>query len=242
MVSFYVKNTGKKAGAEVVQLYVHDCESTVYRPYKELKGFEKVFLKPGDEKEVRMVLDRRAFAFYNSEIGDWTVESGAFEILIGASSQDIRLKAKVQVEASQANVPVKDVRKTAGVYYDISRADQGIDDAAFQTIYGSRIPLNRRAPGELYHINTPLGDLKNNLIGGRLYATVLSNVNKMFGSGENETFKIMAVKMVDDLPLRNLVMMSNGQFSMEMVNSLLSLMNGKILSGLWGLFKIALKQ
>jgi beta-glucosidase len=241
-VSLVVRNTGTKAGAEVVQLYVHDCESAVYRPPKELKGFEKVFLKPGESAEVNMVLDRRAFAFYNTQIGDWTVESGAFDILVGASSQDIRLMATVQVDASQPNVPIPDLHGPAGVYFDMARARQGIDDTAFQSVYGAPIPSNRRAPGEKYDINKPLGDIKNNLIGRRLYKQVLEHVNSMFGADEDETFKIMALNMVDDLPLRNLVTMSNGEFSMEMVQSLLLLMNGYFVSGFWSLLKVAVKE
>ena len=241
-VSLMVMNTGLKAGAEVVQLYVHDRESTVFRPYKELKGFEKIFLKPGERKKVNIVLDRRAFAFYNPEIDDWTVESGVFEILIGASCADIRLKMAVHVAASQPIGVVSDLRKTAGVYFEIARADQGIDDSAFQTVYGSRIPSNHRLPGELFDINTPLGDIKNNWAGKRLYAEVLSNVTKMLGGDENKTFKIMSVRLVDDLPLRNLAIMSNGKFSAEMADNYLLLINGKIFSGLWGLLKIALEE
>jgi beta-glucosidase len=96
-VSVRVKNIGKILGKEVVQLYVRDLKSSVMRPDKELKGFEKVELKPGEEKEVVFILDRRAFAYYNSEIRDWYVEEGEFEILVGRSSRDIILRDRVYV-------------------------------------------------------------------------------------------------------------------------------------------------
>lgn len=99
-VSVKVKNTGEMAGKEVVQLYVRDVESTVIRPEKELKGFEKVELKPGEEKTVVFELDRRAFAYYNTDIRDWHVETGEFEILIGKSSRDIVLKDKIYVKSA----------------------------------------------------------------------------------------------------------------------------------------------
>jgi len=100
-VSVKVKNTGNMTGKEVVQLYVRDVESSVIRPEKELKGFEKVELKPGEEKTVTFVLDKRSFAYYNTDIKDWYVESGDFEILIGRSSRDIVLKETVKIESTQ---------------------------------------------------------------------------------------------------------------------------------------------
>lgn len=96
-VTVTVKNTGKVKGKEIVQLYVNDEQSGVIRPIKELKGFEKVTLNPGEEKRVAFVLDKRSFAYYNTEISDWYVEYGKYNILVGASSRDIRLKTFVYV-------------------------------------------------------------------------------------------------------------------------------------------------
>lgn len=95
-----VKNAGTRAGKEIVQLYVKDCESVVNRPEKELKGFIKVALQPGEEKTVTFTLDRRAFAYYNTELKDWHVESGEFAILVGSSSAHIALQESIFVESS----------------------------------------------------------------------------------------------------------------------------------------------
>lgn len=95
-----IKNTGKVAGKEIVQLYVRDIKSSVIRPEKELKGFEKVELNPGEEKTVTFDLSKRAFAYYNTEIGDWHVESGEFEILVGRSSKQIELTETVKVNST----------------------------------------------------------------------------------------------------------------------------------------------
>ena len=100
-VSVKVKNTGDVFGKEIVQLYVRDVESSVIRPEKELKGFEKVGLEPGEEKEVTFELNKRSFAYYNTDINDWYVESGEFEILIGKSSRDIVLKEGINVNSTQ---------------------------------------------------------------------------------------------------------------------------------------------
>lgn len=99
-VSVKVKNTGSRTGKEIVQLYVGDDESTAIRPVKELKGFEKVELAPGEEKTVEFTLDKRSFAYYNTEIKDWYVETGSFTIMVGKSSRDIQLCASVQVEST----------------------------------------------------------------------------------------------------------------------------------------------
>ncbi len=97
-VSVSVKNTGDMEGKEVVQIYVAPPESPVGRPAKELKGFAKVSLKPGEEKTVTVELDRRAFAYWDEQLHDWKVYRGEYQILAAASAQDICLSCSVQVQ------------------------------------------------------------------------------------------------------------------------------------------------
>jgi beta-glucosidase len=99
-VSVDVTNTGKMAGKEIVQVYVHDQKSGLQRPPKELKGFAKVALQPGETKTVSIALDFRAFAFYNPLYGQWITEDGEFDILIGASSADIRFTKTVTLHST----------------------------------------------------------------------------------------------------------------------------------------------
>ena len=99
-VSVDVTNTGDRTGKEIVQLYVADRESTVIRPEKELRDFAKVELAPGETKTVSFTLGKRAFAYYNTTIHDWHVETGDFDILIGKSSRDIVLSESVKVEST----------------------------------------------------------------------------------------------------------------------------------------------
>ena len=101
-VTCTVKNTGKRAGKAVAQLYVGQVGGDVIRPVRELKGFEKVELQPGEAKEVRFTLDRRAFAYWNSDIRDWHVETADFTVEVGASSRDLPLRAVVNVESTVA--------------------------------------------------------------------------------------------------------------------------------------------
>ena len=101
-----VKNVGSRTGKTVVQLYVSDLVSTPIRPVRELKGFEKVELRPGETKQVSFQLDKRAFAYWNQQIHDWHVETGEFAIEVGQSSRDICLSEKVLVNSTVA-IPVK---------------------------------------------------------------------------------------------------------------------------------------
>ena len=114
MVKVKVKNAGDMAGKEIVQLYVRDIESSVIRPAKELKGFEKVMLQPGEEKTVTFTLDKRAFAYYNEEIKDWYVEDGEFEILVGGSSQHTPLRTTITVKSTQPIKKVYTINSTLG--------------------------------------------------------------------------------------------------------------------------------
>lgn len=100
-VSLDVTNTGDVAGKEIVQVYVHDHEARLRRPQKELKGFVKVALEPGETKTVSVTLDSRAFAYWDPRYQDWIAESGKFDILVGSSSADIRLTATVTLESTQ---------------------------------------------------------------------------------------------------------------------------------------------
>lgn len=121
IVTCRIKNTGDRPGREAVQLYVRDAQSSVGRPVRELKGFTKVELMPGEEREVSFELDKRSFAYYEPRIHDWYVESGTFIVEIGASSRDIRLQAQVQVNGTEElpmaytpNSTIGDLTRSAG--------------------------------------------------------------------------------------------------------------------------------
>ena len=225
-VSFKVKNTGERAGAEVAEVYVRDRESTIFRPEKELKGFQKVFLEAGEEKEVSVTLDKRAFAYYNVNIHDWHVESGAFDILVGASSRDIRLEAGVQVTSTvEAEIP--DYRAVAPDYY--TGNVQHIDDAAFAAVLRHEIPPSTRDKNRPLTFSNTIEDANEGKWGGRIYRLLI----KMLGEDT------MAGAVATQLPVKNLISMSFGLFSPQMAEGLLMILSedkfakgmGKILKG-----------
>jgi beta-glucosidase len=98
MVSFDVTNVGNRAGDEIAEVYVHQQISSEPRPPKELKGFVRVSLKPGETKTAHLVLDEAAFSFFSAKQNRWVVEPGEFDVLVGGSSRDIQLKKRIRIE------------------------------------------------------------------------------------------------------------------------------------------------
>ncbi len=96
-VAVTVRNTGSRPGAEVVQLYVHEDKCRVDRPNKELKGFARVMLAPGESQRITLTLDRRALSYFDPKQDDWVAEPGKFEVLVGAASDDIRMRGEFEL-------------------------------------------------------------------------------------------------------------------------------------------------
>ena len=216
-VSFKVKNTGDVAGAEIAQVYVADKESTIFRPSKELKGYKKVFLNAGEEKEVSVELSKRAFAFYNVNINDWCVESGDFDIMVCASSRDVKLTATVNVEAPACEIP--DYRATAPAYYnDVKNITR--DD--FAAVYGE-LPNPQIDTSKRIDKYSCLNDARHTKWGGRL-CRLISKVMSGMGSAENGDGKMLAA-MATQIPVRNFVQMSMGAFSEYQAEGLLMMLN-----------------
>ena len=213
-VTFTVKNTGDVAGAEVVQVYVRDTESTIYRPDKELKAFTKIFLEPGEAKTVTLELDKRAFAFYDAALGDWHVESGDFEILVGASSRDIRLSANVNV-ASDIDAPCPDYRETAPDYYG---ADvQNISAEQFAAVYGKDLP----DPDVHAYPNLTAANTFEDSAEGRNGRMICNFIGKLVNPDS------LAGSIAFQLPIKNFTSMSMGVFSAEAADQLLDILNDK---------------
>ncbi len=219
-VSFKIKNTGSVDGAEVAQIYVADKESTIFRPVKELKGFKKVFLKAGEEKEISVELSKRAFAFYNVELGDWMVETGEFDILVGASSRDIRLSAAMTV-TSTVDAVIPDYRETAPAYYTADL--DGMKGAQFEAVYGQALPDDKPDTSKKIDLYCCLNDARHTKWGGRICNLIEGIMSKM-GSAENGDGKMLAA-MATQIPIRNFIAMSMGVMSEPMAEGLLMILN-----------------
>jgi beta-glucosidase len=238
-VTFKVKNIGKMAGKEVVQLYVRDVASTAFRPAKELKAFAKVDLQPGEEAGVTFDLDRRAFAHYDPQIKDWRVEAGAFEILVGASSQDIRLKATVEVASLHPTVPVID-RTEPAVYHDLPKG-AAVSQKDFEALLGRFVPPNQETRKGQYTFNTPIGDMHESFIGRQFAGMMKKQMDKMLAGKEDTPMALLITTMAREMPLRSMLM-GNTPFTREMLDALLLMMNGRFFKGLFALMRAVLSR
>lgn len=217
-VSFKIRNTGERDGAEVAQVYVADVESSVFKAPKELKGFEKVFLKAGEEKTVELTLDERAFAYYDTAAQGWRAESGKYQILVGASSRDIRLSGNVQVLGAPVPKGVPEAQTLLPTYYNghFSR----IPDAEFEALLGRPIPRSWRDPKQPFTRDNTIDDAKNTKWGRRIMKLIRRFV-KMDGISTDE----MAVAMIAEMPVHNLSTMSQGAVTQEMEEAIVMLFN-----------------
>ena len=239
-VSFKIKNTGAVAGAEVAQIYVSDVESTIFRPEKELKGFKKVYLEAGEEKEVSLTLDKRSFAYYNVNIHDWHIESGDFKVLVGASSADIKLEAVVNVVSTLENVELPDYSKTAPSYY--SGDVMQVNDEEFKAVLGFDIPVYSTENQEVT-LNSSLEDA-DFTSAGRKINKLIKGLMSMISKGDPATERMMSA-MALQIPIRCFISMSMGVFSPKMADGLCMILNGKgtlkgigkILGGIGGALK-----
>lgn len=216
-VTFTIKNTGDVAGAEIAQVYVGKPESRVFRAPKELKGFVKVYLEPGEEKKVSVELDDRAFAFWNTATDGWCVESGEYNILVGTSSRDIRLEAAVKMK-SEDDATIVDLRESAGVYFDGDPARAREDD--FRVIYGGEFKNAPEITPDSY--NNSIDRYKNKGLAKVIYNTVDLAMKPKGGVGNS-----MITNTIMQTPVRNYVSMSNGLFTEDMADGLLKVFEGK---------------
>ncbi len=206
-LTFNITNTGMFDGQEIAQVYVSDIESTIFRPKKELKGFKKVFIKAGETETVTIELDKRSFAYYNVEIKDWAVESGEFEIIVGASSRDIRLTAKVNVTGDDS-ITHLDYRETAPVYYNLENAEE-IPTEQFEAVYGDKMPPNQLAKRGEFDKNTTIGEMKCCII-GKLFCKFAPAVIKSQVPDADMTTMLMLQQGMEEMPMRGLSGVTSG--------------------------------
>ncbi|MDD9963715.1 MAG: glycoside hydrolase family 3 C-terminal domain-containing protein [Gammaproteobacteria bacterium] len=219
-VSFALTNSGDLAGSEVVQLYAHAAQSSVHRPEQELRAFTKVALAPGETRRVTLTLDDAAFAVYDTDAGKWIVEAGEFEIRLGASSRDIRLRTRLKVQSSQS-------------LSDAARGVGGLDgsDEAFAALLGKPVPPPE--PSRPYHLNSSLGEIGETALGRFIRSKVASGFQKRMGVEEgDEATARMFEAMANNMPLRSLALFSGGRLSFNGLAALVALLNHRLLTAL----------
>ena len=231
-VSLTVTNTGSVAGTEIVQLYVAKKNSELFRPAKELKGFARVTLAPGEKQRISIMLDDKAFRFWNVKANRWEIEGGEYELLVGASVEDIRLCEKISVQGTATVHPYEDV--DLDCYYKGNVLH--VSDADFEKLLGHPIPngktkIDRNLTlGELNHARSPLGWLV------WLVLTILLDVSYKRGKPD------LNILFQYNMPLRALAKMTNGAISMGMVDGIVMELQGFWIIGLVRVIYEAIKN
>ena len=233
-----VQNTGKMAGAEVVQLYVGRNENTsVFKAQKELKAFQKVYLEPGEKKTVALSLTENDLAYYNTKAHAWVVENGEYPICVGASAQDIRLRGSITVAGYDA-VTAPYSAEAVSAYGKI--AECAIPDEVFSETIGYPIPSE--PPVRPYTMESPISDYQASFMGRMLYNGFMKGVGgnqKKLDAMPEGTEKDEMVKnqqFVMNLIPRNctraLIQSGGGRMQMNMARAIVEIANGHIIQGM----------
>ena len=222
--TFTLKNTGSMDGAEVAQLYVSKTDGEVFRPAKELKGFQKVFLKAGESKRVTIQLDDKAFRYFNVDANRFEVEGGQWSILIGASAADIRLSGTVAVEGTGVKSPY-DKQKFAKYF---SGGVKDISDGEFEALLGRPIPDGRWSG--VLDMNDAICQLyyAKSWLARQVYKIMTSMLNKSIAKGEPD----LNITFIYNMPFRGIAKMAGGMCTMEMAEGILTICNGHFFKGL----------
>ena len=254
-VSLTVKNTGKVAGSEVVQIYISQKSPSVFKPIRELKGFRKVYLQPGEARTVALSLDRRAFSYYDVDEKAWVVEAGEYTVAAAASSRDILCEASLVMEeyveraeqvrqgeqsgqvGQAAQVTRRAKAKSLPAAYLNPSSPFKVPDEAFAVLYGRPLPPSSRQPGEPLTVNSTLSEIAATGIGAAFLAQIQQQMAGMTGGGSgggrdsgagDETMARMIQHMMSELPLRALVTFSQGVLSHDQIAGLLAAMNAEL--------------
>ena len=223
-VTFTITNTGKMDGAEAAQVYVSSRKPTVYRPVKELKGFQKIFLKAGESKTVTINLDDKAFRYFNVKTNRFEVDSGAYEIMVGSSAADIHLTGSIVVDGTNAPSPC-DMAKLPS-YAD--GAILSVTDQEWRELLGNEIPDGNfsgtldanDAICQLYYAKSAPARL--------VYKILTRMLNKSFKKGKPD----LNILFIYNMTFRGISKITGGMVSLYMIDGIMRIVNGHFFGGL----------
>ena len=221
---FTLTNTGNRDGAEVAQLYIGMKDGKVFRPAKELKGFQKVFLKAGESRRVHIPFDDKTFRYWNVRTDQWETEGGTYTIMIGASCLDIRLRTETEIEGTTDTYPYYTNRMPS--YY--SGLIGQVEDQEFQELLGYPIPSGKwngdltvnDAICQMYYAKSPAARF------------VYKKLTQMKKKSEDAGKPDLNILFIYNMPFRAIAKMTGGMVSMEMVEGIVTMVNGHLFRGL----------
>lgn len=222
-VEFALENVGDFDGAEIAQLYVGLPESAVFRPRKELKGFQKVFLKQHERKRVRIFFDDKTFRYWNTSSSQWETEGGTYSLMVGSSVLDIRLQGLAEIKGTNAVIPY--MKEKLPSYYTGAVSD--VKDAEFEQLLGYPLPDGtwggeldiNDAVCQLYYAKSRLARL--------IYKFLTARVKYCEKKGRPD----LNLLFIYNLPFRGIAKMTGGMVSMEMVRGMVTIVNGHFMRG-----------
>ena len=223
-VSFTLTNTGLQDGAEVVQVYIGTKITKLIRPKRELKGFQKVFLKAGESRTVTIELDDKAFRYFNTHTGRWEMETTHYTVEVAASATDIRLSATIRLIGTDGEIPAANLPSYAtGAVTDVSREE-------FEALLGH--PVSDGSWGQELELNDPICRFKYAKTGTarRLCRHLEKKLAKQTSPDLTEMFIL-------NLPIRGMAQMTGGNISRAMTEDVVYWANGHFWRGLFRLFK-----
>ena len=221
---FTLTNTGNRDGAEVAQLYIGMKDGKVFRPAKGLKGFQKVFLKAGESRRVHIPFDDKTFRYWNVRTDQWETEGGTYTIMIGASCLDIRLRTETEIEGTTDTYPYYTNRMPS--YY--SGLIGQVEDQEFQELLGYPIPSGKwngdltvnGAICQMYYAKSPAARFD--------YKKLTQMKKKSEDAGKPD----LNILFIYNMPFRAIAKMTGGMVSMEMVEGIVTMVNGHLFRGL----------
>ncbi|VVM34489.1 glycoside hydrolase family 3 C-terminal domain-containing protein [Terribacillus sp. AE2B 122] len=218
-VSFDLTNKGKVAGAEIAQLYIEMLDSKIFRANKELKGFDKVYLEPGETKRMTLVLTERDFSFYNPETKCWEIESGNYKIQVGSSIQDIHLEETVEMIGVNPSVFLKSELP----HYAMADVKY-IPDIEFEKILGRKLPPTIWDPQKSLGMNDTINQAQyKNWVGKVLYKSIM--FFHYFFKWIGRPLTANNVYFIINMPFRQVDRFTGGKLSRKNVDRLLRWIN-----------------
>ncbi len=233
LVTFKIKNVGAVQGAEVAQLYISAKNSKVYRPIKELKGFEKVVIEPRETKEVSITLDKESFSFFDSDSMKWKVEDLDYVIMVGSSSKDIKLTGIIHVNGEKIKPRIE--KKEMLKYFKGNI--QNISTQEFEKLLNRKVP---RADYDFYKknrlivgYNTTVDQLRysKRWVGRFFSGTIRFAKRFLHFIGNHQLANVLTMGVVHQ-PMRGLAHMSGGMITWGQLDGLIAMFNGHIFRGM----------
>ena len=222
-VEFNITNTGDRAGAEISQLYIGLKGSGVYRPKKELRGFAKTYLEPGESKRVRITFDEYTFRYFDVKSDSWQIEEGDYDVIIAESSVSEKLSGRIHKNGAIASDDAPECYRTASI--------SNVSDEEYKNLLGRDIP-DGRWNGEIGK-NDVICQLyyAKSRVARFVYKLLTSMKNKAEAKGKPD----LNILFIYNMPFRAISKMTLGMVSDRMVNNILTMVNGHFFKGLFAL-------